>query len=46
MKFSAVSARVSLCYGPGHLSDDARVMSDISRKAMGDDLVIKLFNYT
>ncbi len=40
----AVSARVSLCYGPGHLYDDARVMSDITRKAMSDIQTIKLFD--
>tara|TARA_Y100000592_G_scaffold101154_1_gene186114 strand:- start:9243 stop:10286 length:1044 start_codon:yes stop_codon:yes gene_type:complete len=39
-----VSTRVSLCYGPGHLYDDARVMSDITRKAISDKDDIKLFD--
>ena len=42
--FDAVSARVSLCYGPGHLYNDARVMSDITRKAMSEASNIKLFD--
>jgi len=42
--FNSVSVRVSLCYGPGHLVDDNRVMSDITRNGMSDDLVIKLFD--
>ena len=42
--FDTISARVSLCYGPGHLYDDTRVMSDITRKAFGDESVIKLFD--
>tara|TARA_E500000331_G_C17011045_1_gene606412 strand:- start:116 stop:763 length:648 start_codon:yes stop_codon:yes gene_type:complete len=39
-----VSARVSLCYGPGHLYDDGRVMSDLTRKAFSNDSLIKLFD--
>ena len=42
--FDTISARVSLCYGPGHLYDDARVMSDITRKATGKEDTIKLFD--
>jgi dTDP-glucose 4,6-dehydratase/UDP-glucuronate decarboxylase len=42
---NATSTRVSLCYGPGHLYDDARVMSDITRKGMSSDIQnIKLFD--
>ena len=37
--YDAISARVSLCYGPGHLYDDARVMSDITRKGMDDKFI-------
>lgn len=37
------SARVSLCYGPGHTLDDSRVMSDLTKKAMKNN-VIELFD--
>ena len=43
--YDTVSMRVSLCYGPGHLYDDARVMSDITRRGMSNDIKsIKLFD--
>lgn len=43
--YDALSARVSLCYGPGHLYNDARVMSDITRKGLDDKFkTIKLFD--
>ena len=41
--FDAKSARVSLCYGPGHMMDDSRVMSDIARKGIEND-TIELFD--
>ena len=41
--FDAKSARVSLCYGPGHVMDDSRVMSDLTRKGMEND-TINLFD--
>ena len=39
----AKSARVSLCYGPGHVMDDSRVMSDLTRKGIEND-TINLFD--
>jgi len=41
--FDAKSARVSLCYGPGHVMDDSRVMSDLTRKGIEND-TLKLFD--
>ena len=41
--FDAKSARVSLCYGPGHVFGDSRVMSDLVKKAMRNDY-IQLFD--
>ena len=41
--FDVKSARVSLCYGPGHVMDDSRVMSDLTRKGMEND-TINLFD--
>ena len=41
--FNAKSARVSLCYGPGHVMGDSRVMSDLTRKGMEND-TINLFD--
>jgi|ETNvirnome_2_300_1030623.scaffolds.fasta_scaffold02284_2 dTDP-glucose 4,6-dehydratase/UDP-glucuronate decarboxylase len=37
--FDAKSARVSLCYGPGHVMDDSRVMSDLTRKGIENDTI-------
>ena len=42
-KYNAISARVSLCYGPGVLKDDNRVLSDLVRKGLYEDN-IKLFD--
>ena len=42
--YSGTSIRVSLCYGPGHLADDTRVMSDISRNAMNEEHIVTLFD--
>lgn len=39
-----ISARVSLCYGPGVLADDTRVLSEIVYKGVGDFPTIKLFD--
>ena len=41
--YEAKSTRVSLCYGPGHTSSDSRVMSDLTKKAMKNN-VIDLFD--
>tara|TARA_B100000029_G_scaffold508829_1_gene596622 strand:- start:3673 stop:4716 length:1044 start_codon:yes stop_codon:yes gene_type:complete len=41
--YDVKSARVSLCYGPGHTLDDSRVMSDLTKKAMKNN-VIELFD--
>ncbi len=41
--YDAKSARVSLCYGPGHVMDDSRVMSDLTRKGIEND-TINLFD--
>ena len=41
--FDVKSARVSSCYGPGHVMDDSRVMSDLTRKGMEND-TINLFD--
>ena len=42
--FNAISARVSLCYGPGVLQDDSRVLSEIVQKALSTSKVIQLFD--
>jgi UDP-glucuronate decarboxylase len=42
--FDTATVRVSLCYGPGHLYNDTRVMSDITRKATSEESTIKLFD--
>ena len=41
--FDAISARVSLCYGPGILQDDARVMSEFVQKGLTQEY-IQLFD--
>ena len=41
---NATSARVSLCYGPGILVDDSRVLSEIVQKGFSDSPTIKLFD--
>lgn len=41
---NAISARVSLCYGPGVLADDTRVLSEIVQKGLSDSSTIKLFD--
>jgi len=41
--FDAMSARVSLCYGPGILQDDARVMSEFVKKGLTQEY-IQLFD--
>jgi UDP-glucuronate decarboxylase len=41
---NAISARVSLCYGPGVLFDDARVLSEIVRKGLSTSTEIELFD--
>ena len=41
---NAMSARVSLCYGPGILFDDTRVLSEIVRKSLSSNDVIELFD--
>ena len=42
--YNAISARVSLCYGPGVLEDDSRVLSELAQKARSLDDVIQLFD--
>jgi nucleoside-diphosphate-sugar epimerase len=42
--YNAISARVSLCYGPGVLEDDSRVLSELAQKAHSLDDVIQLFD--
>jgi dTDP-glucose 4,6-dehydratase/UDP-glucuronate decarboxylase len=42
--FNAISARVSLCYGPGVLQDDSRVLSEIVQKSLSDSETIQLFD--
>jgi len=42
--YNAISARVSLCYGPGVLDDDSRVLSELVQKAHSLDNVIQLFD--
>jgi len=42
--FNAISARVSLCYGPGVLVDDSRVLSEIVQKGLSNSPTIKLFD--
>lgn len=42
--FNATSARVSLCYGPGVLADDSRVLSEIVQKGLSNTTTIKLFD--
>ena len=37
--FNAKSARVSLCYGPGHVMNDIRVMSDLTRKGIENETI-------
>ncbi|MAG25604.1 hypothetical protein CMI47_08510 [Candidatus Pacearchaeota archaeon] len=37
--YNVKSARVSLCYGPGHMMDDSRVMSDLTRKGIENDTI-------
>jgi UDP-glucuronate decarboxylase len=39
----AKSARVSLCYGPGHVMEDTRVMSELTLKGIEND-TINLFD--
>lgn len=38
-KFEAISVRVSLCYGPGVLKDDNRVLSELVRKGLNDEFI-------
>lgn len=38
-KFEVISARVSLCYGPGVLKDDNRVLSELVRKGLSDEFI-------
>ena len=42
--FNAISARVSLCYGPGVLQDDSRVLSEIVQKSLSSSKAIQLFD--
>jgi len=42
--FNAISARVSLCYGPGVLQDDSRVLSEIVQKSLSTSETITLFD--
>ena len=42
--YNAISARVSLCYGPGVLEDDSRVLSELVQKALGSNDTIQLFD--
>ena len=37
--YDVKSARVSLCYGPGHVMSDSRVMSDLTRKGIENDTI-------
>ena len=37
------SARVSLCYGPGHVMEDTRVMSELTLKGI-ENKTINLFD--
>ena len=36
---NAKSIRTSVCYGPGVLSDDNRVITDLTRKSLNDDFI-------
>lgn len=42
--YNAISARVSLCYGPGVLEDDSRVLSELVQKSQSSDMSIQLFD--
>jgi nucleoside-diphosphate-sugar epimerase len=42
--YNAISARVSLCYGPGVLEDDSRVLSELVQKGLGSNSTIDLFD--
>jgi dTDP-glucose 4,6-dehydratase/UDP-glucuronate decarboxylase len=37
--YNAISIRTSVCYGPGVLNDDTRVLSDLIRKGMNNDSI-------
>jgi nucleoside-diphosphate-sugar epimerase len=41
---NSISARVSLCYGPGVLPDDTRVLSEIVHKGFSKSTTIDLFD--
>ena len=42
--YNAISARVSLCYGPGVLEDDSRVLSELVQKALDPNDTIQLID--
>jgi len=42
--YDAISARVSLCYGPGVLNDDSRVLSELVHKGLKESDYIQLFD--
>ena len=42
--YKAISARVSLCYGPGVLKDDNRVLSELTRKGLSNSEFIQLYD--
>jgi nucleoside-diphosphate-sugar epimerase len=42
--YNAISARVSLCYGPGVLEDDSRVLSELVQKGLSLNNTIDLFD--